>query len=181
MTEMYKAVLDADSELWGVEGEDGAILYEADMANEAQARFFAKYHTDHPDAEFERDVWPAWCEHLAATDPYESALLFVETAPQEDLINLIIEHRKLKNIVEAGRKFMAEKVEPVRLLAMDISMKYEPCGYYCDPGEDGGGHHDHKLFNWAKYLFGSGEEDYLPVELDPFPERRVDRERTGRF
>lgn len=90
----YKAT-QAEDGLWGVEDERGAILYEADIATEAQARFMAQYHTDHPDAEFERDVWPAWVEHLAKTDPYESALLFVETAPQDELINVIIEHRKL--------------------------------------------------------------------------------------
>lgn len=115
MTELYKAVLDADSGLWGVEGEDGAILYEADMANEAQARFFAKYHTDHPYAEFERDVWPAWVEHLAATDPYESALLFAETAPQDELVNLIIEYRKLKTEIQEARKLRNELTYMLRI------------------------------------------------------------------
>jgi hypothetical protein len=90
------------------------------------------------------------------------------------------ENKALKQIIEDGRKFMKEHVEPLRQLAMDVSMKYEPCGYYCDPDEWGGGHHDHKLFNHAKYLFGSGLEDYLPIELDPFPEHRADQQ-TGRF
>ena len=88
------------------------------------------------------------------------------------------ECRRLKQIIEDGRKFFKESVEPLRQLAMDISLKYEPCGYYCDPDEWGGGHHDHKLFNHAKYLFGSGLEDYLPIELDPFPEHRADQQ-TG--
>lgn len=94
--ERYVAVQDSDSELWGIESTDGAILYEADIASEAQAQFMAVYHTNNPDAEFERDVWPAWVEYLARNDPYESALLFVETAPQDELINLVIEYRKLK-------------------------------------------------------------------------------------
>ena len=82
-----------------------------------------------------------------------------------------------RKIIEAGRTFFKESVEPLRQLAMDISLKYEPCGYYCD--EDYG-HVDHNLCNQAKYLFGSGLEDYLPIELDPFPERRADQQ-TGRF
>lgn len=103
MTEKFVAVKDGDSGLWGVEDERGAILYEADITTEAQARFMAKYHTDHPDAEFERDVWPAWVEHLAKTDPYESALLFVETAPQDELIGRIIEHRRFGDLIAVMR------------------------------------------------------------------------------
>lgn len=98
--EKYVAFQDTDTELWGVENTRGGILYEADIASQAQANFMAVYHTNNPDAEFERDVWPAWVEYLAKTDPYESALLFVETAPQDELINLIIEHRNLKAALE---------------------------------------------------------------------------------
>ncbi len=85
-----------------------------------------------------------------------------------------------RKVIEAGRVFLKDHVEPLRQLAMDISLKYEPCGYYCDPDGWGGGHHDHKLFNHAKYLFGSGLEDYLPIALDPFPNKRADQQ-TGRF
>jgi hypothetical protein len=107
--EKYTA-LQAEDGLWGVEDEQGAILYEADIASEAEAQFIAKYHTNHPEAEFERDVWPAWVDHLASTDPYESALLFVETAPQDDLISLVIEYRKLKAENEKLRTTLDEIV-----------------------------------------------------------------------
>lgn len=93
---------------------------------------------------------------------------------------LEVEVEQSRKIIEAGRTFFKERVEPLRQLAMDISLKYEPCGYYCDPDAWGGGHHDHQLFNQAKYLFGSGLEDYLPVALDPFPDNRADQQ-VGRF
>lgn len=35
-------------------------------------------------------------------------------------------------------------VEPL-LGSIDLSQAH-PCGYYCDPGEDGGGHHDHDFW-----------------------------------
>lgn len=86
--------------------------------------------------------------------------------------------QRMESDLNAGRQFLKERVAPLRELAMDISLKYEPCGYYCDESV---GHVDHKLFNHAKYLFGSGIEDYLPVSLDPFPENRADSPRKGRF
>lgn len=102
------------------------------------------------------------------------------TELRQSVKELQAEVERLKTIIESGQKFFRESVEPLRQLAMDISLKYEPCGYYCDPDEYGGGHRDHKLYNHAKYLFGSGLEDYLPIELDPFPDRRADQQ-TGRF
>lgn len=101
-------------------------------------------------------------------------------APKEvcsALRSLTEDLQRLDKVVNDGRKFMRDSVEPLRQLAMDISLKYEPCGYYCDETV---GHVDHKLCNQAKYLFGSGLEDYLPIELDPFPDNRADQQ-TGRF
>jgi predicted transcriptional regulator len=102
------------------------------------------------------------------------------TELRQQVKDLQAEVERLNKIIESGRKFLRESVVPLKELAMDISLKYEPCGYYCDPDAWGGGHHDHKLFNQAKYLFGSGLEDYLPIELDPFPEDRADQQ-TERF
>lgn len=99
------------------------------------------------------------------------------TELRQQVRDLRAEVDRLNKIIEVGRTFFRESVEPLRQLAMDISLKYEPCGYYCD---EACGHVDHKLCNQAKYLFGSGLEDYLPIELDPFPERRADQQ-TGRF
>lgn len=38
-------------------------------------------------------------------------------------------------------------IAPVLDMAMDISIRYQPCGYYCDEIV---GHVDHELFNWAR-------------------------------
>jgi uncharacterized small protein (DUF1192 family) len=78
---------------------------------------------------------------------------------------------KAESDLAAGKKFLSEDVTRLRELAMEISLKYEPCGYYCDPGADGYGHHDHKLYNMAKYLFGDGVKEYLPESLRPDKEK----------
>lgn len=74
----------------------------------------------------------------------------------------------LRELVEGYRKWIAEKLEPMRQLAMETSLRYEPCGYYCDPDEYGGGHHDHKLFNWAKYLYSDGITPTTPEDVYAF-------------
>jgi hypothetical protein len=51
------------------------------------------------------------------------------------------ERQKNKALVEA-----LAHTEAVLDLAMEISLKYEPCGYYCDEAV---GHVDHRLNNWA--------------------------------
>lgn len=74
----------------------------------------------------------------------------------------------LHELVEGYRRWIVEKLEPMRQLAMEISLRYEPCGYYCDPDEYGGGHHDHKLFNWAKYLYSDGITPTTPEDVYTF-------------
>lgn len=76
--------------------------------------------------------------------------------------------RRKTLLVHAYRRFLTEFVEPFRREAMEVSLKYEPCGYYCDPDQYGGGHHDHGLYIKAKFLYGNGIEDYVPEpELVP--------------
>lgn len=62
-------------------------------------------------------------------------------------------------LVHAYRRFLLNYVEPLRKEAYEVSLKYEPCGYYCDPDEYGGGHHDHGLAIKAKFLYGNGIDD----------------------
>lgn len=79
---------------------------------------------------------------------------------------LMREVEETKTLLNGYRSWLKKHVEPLRRLAMEISLKYEPCGYYCDPDEYGGGHHDHKLFNWAKFLYGDGIQSYTPENAD---------------
>lgn len=81
--------------------------------------------------------------------------------------NAVIQRiRELEGIVKGYREWIAKHVEPMRQLAMEISLKYEPCGYYCDPDDYISGHHDHQLFNSAKFLYGNGDERYTPEDVD---------------
>lgn len=83
-------------------------------------------------------------------------------------------------VIEAYKRFILEHVEPLRQLAMEISEKYEPCGYYCDERV---GHVDHKLFNSAKYLYqaGDGKQFSIPDELLPELLRRPAAKPGERF
>ena len=64
MSDLYKA-FHGDNGQWGVEDQDGAILYEADFDTSAQATFVAFYHNDFRDAEWERDVMPVFNQIFA--------------------------------------------------------------------------------------------------------------------
>lgn len=80
---------------------------------------------------------------------------------------LASEVRRLAEAVNAYQKFILDHVEPLRQEAMDISLKYEPCGYYCDEEH---GHIDHKLFNDAKYLYGAGDGKTFSISDELLPE-----------
>lgn len=76
------------------------------------------------------------------------------------------EIRRLREQIETYKKFIGETVEPLRQEAMEVSEKYEPCGYYCDPHV---GHVDHRLYNHAKFLYraGDGKTYSIPDGLLP--------------
>lgn len=80
---------------------------------------------------------------------------------------LASEVRRLAEAVKAYQKFILDHVESLRQEAMDISLKYEPCGYYCDEEHD---HIDHKLFNDAKYLYGAGDGKTFAIPDELLPE-----------
>ena len=52
------------------------------------------------------------------------------------------------------KQLFAARVIHTLELAMVISLKHEPCGYYCDEAV---GHVDHRLFNWARASLGEAE------------------------
>lgn len=87
-----------DNGKWGVIDGHNAIAYEYDFDTAEEANFVAAYHNKYPEAEYECDVFPAWCDHIAKTNPSEAARIVIETMPEDALINLIIEHRKLKEL-----------------------------------------------------------------------------------
>lgn len=71
-----------------------------------------------------------------------------------------------------AQDFIADHVEPLRHQAIEVSERYEPCGYYCDESV---GHVDgHPLARDAKWLYGDGVSQYLcPPILHPHAERIV--------
>lgn len=70
------------------------------------------------------------------------------------------ERDRLKAKLEAMTEAMKQSLLTLDL-AMDISLKYEPCGYYCS---ERAGHVDHKLFNWARESKGSIEAALASAE-----------------
>lgn len=80
-------------------------------------------------------------------------------------------HWLLTQLAKA-QDFIADHVEPLRHQAIEVSERYEPCGYYCDERV---GHVDgHPLARDAMWLYGDGVDQYLcPPILHPRAERIV--------
>lgn len=68
MSETFQLIYVADmgdDGKWGIIDKHGAIAYDYDFDTQEEAEFVADYHNHHPQAEYERDVLPAWEAHTA--------------------------------------------------------------------------------------------------------------------
>lgn len=65
MSEKFEALRSKYDEKWGVVDSRGGILYEGNIDTQEEAEFIADFHNQYPDAEYERDVLPAWEAHRA--------------------------------------------------------------------------------------------------------------------
>lgn len=99
--------------MWGIIDKEGAILYEYDFDNEDEARFIANYHNENPEAEYERDVLPAWeaYSNKSTIKPHPRVLT------QATLLELMEKRGKamteVVNLCSGARKFtMSIPVQP---------------------------------------------------------------------